>query len=517
MASAGSIPSPCFVTTTLDGTAVVVQTLVLPNTYRDSVELMRAAAELESLPGIQRAALVMATPANREVLQAADLLRGEALTAGPNDLVVAIAGDPAELGGAAAHARGVLSGRRSAPLQEGGSASEPPRTLGEALDLAPEASLVMISTPGTYATAEALKALKRGLDVFLFSDNVSIEDEVELKHLARRKGRLLMGPDCGTTILSGRPLGFANVVRDGRIGVIGASGTGLQQVVCLIDAAGEGISEAIGVGGRDLDERVGGTMMLAALERLAAAPRTSVIVVISKPPAHSVAERLLVAAAECGKPVVVNFLGIAATADDGALAFADTLEAAARHAVALARGQSPTATPPSIPSDRLAAASAEAARVTGHRIVGLFSGGTLCKEASQLLAHTDHELVDLGEDEFTVGRPHPMIDARLRCERILAVPDDASVGVLLLDVVLGYGSHADPAGALVDAIGVARQRAAQSGRYLAVVASVCGTAADPQGLAAQQAELRQAGVLVASSNAEAARLAATLVGAGTDA
>src|SRR5262249_35318602 len=209
--------------------------------------------------------------------------------------------------GAAATWRGVLAGRTRAPRHAGGSASEPPRTLTEALDGTPEASLVMISTPGTYATAEALKALKRGLDVFLFSDNVSIEDEVELKHLARRKGRLLMGPDCGTAILSGRPLGFANVVRDGRIGLIGASGTGVQQVACLIDAAGEGISEAIGVGGRDLDERVGGTMMLAALERLAADPRTSVIVLISKPPARSVAERVLVAAFACGKPVVVNF------------------------------------------------------------------------------------------------------------------------------------------------------------------------------------------------------------------
>ena len=513
MASVGWICSPCFVTTTLDGTAVVVETatLVLRNTYRDSVELMRAAAELESRPGIRRAALVMATPANREVLQAADLLRGEALTAGPNDLVVAIAGDPAELGGAAAQARGVLSGRTSAPETEGGSATEPPRTLAEALDMAPEASLVMISTPGTYATAEALKALKRGLDVFLFSDNVPIEDEVELKNLARRKGRLLMGPDCGTAILGGRPLGFANVVLPGRIGLIGASGTGLQQVACLIDGAGEGISEAVGVGGRDLDERVGGTMMLAALERLAADSVTSVIVLISKPPSASVAQRVLAAARACGKPVVVNFLGNASTADDGNLVFADTLEAAARHAVALARGQSPTRTPPSIAPALLAAAMAESQRVGARRIVGLFSGGTLCKEAGHLLAHTDHALVDLGDDEFTVGRPHPMIDARLRRERIVAVPDDPAVGVLLLDVVLGYGSHADPAGALVDAIVAARRRAEASGRYLAVVASVCGTVADPQNLDAQQAKLRQAGVHVAASNAEAAWLAAMLV------
>ncbi len=509
----GSVRCPCLVTTTLDGTAVAVDTLVLRNTYRDSVELMRVAAEVEARPGIQRAALVMATPANRDVLQTAGLLSGEALAAGPNDLVVAIAGDPAALGGAAAHARGLLSGRASVQ-QQTGSAFEPPLTLSEALDAAPDAGLVLISTPGTYATAEALKALKRGLDVFLFSDNVSIEDEVELKALARRKGRLLMGPDCGTAMLDGVPLGFANVVRPGRVGLIGASGTGLQQVACLVDAGGEGISEAIGVGGRDLDERVGGTMMLVALERLAADAETAVIVLISKPPAATVAERVLAAARACGKPVVVNFLGGALAPDYANLVFADTLESAAASAVALARWRPPVHTVPPLAPDLRAAALAEASRLQGRRVVGLFSGGTLCKEASQLLAMTDHELVDLGDDEFTVGRPHPMIDARLRCERIVQVGDAPSAGVLLLDVVLGYGSHPDPAGALVDAIAAARRQAEQSGRHLSVVASVCGTRGDPQNLNEQQAALRRAGVLVAPSNAQAARLAGTIAGGG---
>jgi succinyl-CoA synthetase alpha subunit len=498
---------------TLD--AVAVETLVLPNTYRDSVELMRVAAELESRPGVHRAALVIATEANREVLQAADLLTGDALSAGANDLVVAIAAEPTALAAALSEARTLLSGRPAAGRQAA-SQRVAPRTLHEALDEQPDTELALISTPGVYATAEALKALKAGLDVFLFSDNVSIEDEIELKTLARRKGRLLMGPDCGTAILGGLPLGFANAVRPGGIGLVGASGTGLQQVTCLIDAAGEGISQAIGVGGRDLDERVGGSMMLCALERLASDPSTKVIVLISKPPAPSVAASVLESARSCGKPVVVNFLGATLPSAVANLVFAETLESAACAAVALARGEIPGADPSGLPSDLLSAGFAQALLLTrgNRRIVGLFSGGTLCKEASHLLADTDHDLVDLGDDEFTVGRPHPMIDARLRCERIVEVGGDARVGVLLLDIVLGYGSHMDPAGALSDAIATARNRAAQDGRYLVVVASVCGTRADPQPLAEQQATLDRLGVLVAPSNAQAARLAGFVAGAG---
>jgi succinyl-CoA synthetase alpha subunit len=377
----------------------------------------------------------------------------------------------------------------------------------------------MISTPGAYATAEAIKALKRGMDVFVFSDNVSIGDEIELKALAGRSGRLLMGPDCGTAILDGVPLGFANAVRPGPIGLAGASGTGLQEVACLVDRQGEGISHAIGVGGRDLDERVGGTMMLAALARLAADAGTRVIVLISKPPAPAVARRVLEAARGCGKPVVVNFLGEQdGQAEPDGVTRVPTLEAAAQAAVALARGEPPHTTA-TLDGELIAAAASESLKLNTHqrRIVGLYSGGTLCKEAAlvlhELLPRGDYRLIDLGDDEFTVGRPHPMIDARLRSERILEVGRDPSAAVLLLDIVLGYGSHADPAGALTGAIAGARGAAAQDGRHLTVVASVCGTRADPQGLTDQESKLAREDVLLAPSNAQAARLAALIAGA----
>jgi succinyl-CoA synthetase alpha subunit len=492
----------------------VVRTRILRDTYRDSVEAMRVAAEIERLPGVRRAALLVATPANLDVLRSAGLLDEAAATAGPSDLVVAVAGEDAALAEAAL-ARGIALLTTVTQTTAGASAQAAPATIAEAVAEDPAANLALISTPGPHATAEALKALKRGLHVFLFSNNVSVADELELKRLAQRKGLLLMGPDCGTAILDGVPLGFANVVRRGRIGLVAASGTGLQQVVCLVDRFGEGISQAIGVGGRDLDERIGGLMMLAALERLADDADTAVIVLISKPPSPIVSQRVLERARIAQKPVVVCFLGgdPAICTAAGATA-ASTLEDAAVLAVKLAGGHPYAAGG----DDELVTAvrARLAGQAPGQRAIrGLYSGGTLAYEAALLLkdAFPDvedrrpHSLVDLGDDEFTVGRPHPMIDLRLRNERIAATAEDPAAAVVLLDVVLGYGSHADPAGELSPVIEASRQQAARAGRELIVIGSVCGTDADPQRLHDQEARLSAAGVLLASSNAGAARLA----------
>jgi FdrA protein len=492
--------------------ATTICCLVRADTYRDSVDLMRVAALLERLPSVSRAALMMATPANRELLSGAGLLDATAAAAGPNDLVVSVAArDKAAAERALAEASHLLDEQTAVATSTREKA--PPRSLAEAAAELTQANLAIISTPGPYATAEALKALKRGLHVFIFSDNVPVADEVELKRLAVKKNLLVMGPDCGTAILDGVPLGFANVVRRGRIGLVGASGTGLQEVSCLIDRLGEGLSQVIGVGGHDLDDRVGGLMMRAGIERLADDPGTRVIVLVSKPPAPAVAGKILDVARKSGKPVVVNFLG----GDPGVTRQADlvvraTLEEAARDAVALARGKRPGAT------GAAAAPRAKARRFAKgqHLIHGLYSGGTLGQEAALILTGlgAKHAVVDLGDDEFTVGRPHPMIDFRLRNERIVAAAREPATAVILLDVVLGYGAHPDPAAALAPAIAQARKIASRSKRGLVIVASVCGTAADPQNLERQEAALRAAGVRLAPSNAGAARLAAALVGAG---
>jgi len=491
--------------------------LVRPDTYRDSVELMRVAALVEKARGVSRAALMMATPANRELLAGAGLLDAAGAAAGPNDLVVAVAAaDPAAAERALGEAARLLDEQAAVASPSGERPS--PRTIAEAVGELPHANLAIISTPGAYATAEALKALKRGLHVFIFSDNVPVADEALLKRLAVKKKLLVMGPDCGTAILDGVPLGFANAVRRGPVGLVGASGTGLQEISCLVDRLGEGCSQVIGVGGHDLDERVGGLMMQAGIERLSGDPGTRVIVLVSKPPAPAVARRVLDVARKSGKPVVVNFLGgdPAAIRAAGAIPAA-TLEDAARAAVALARGKRVAAAPLAVAPKLAAAGLAKARRFAkGQSLVrGLYSGGTLCQEAALILEGADgqkHTTVDLGDDAFTVGRPHPMIDQRLRNERILAAAEDAATAVILLDVVLGYGAHPDPAGALVPAIEGAIKAAARGRRGLAFVASVCGTPADPQGLERQETRLGAAGVLLAPSNAQAARLAASLVG-----
>jgi len=501
---------------------LVVKGAIHRNSYRDSVELMGIAAQLEQLAGIQRAGLVMATPANLAVLAEAGLAEAAAGGPGPNDLVVAVAAteEPAADHALATAATLLAAGTGDA---DGPREVRTAQTLGEGLAELPDANLALVSTPGTYATAESLRALKRGLNVFLFSDNVPIEDEIQLKTLADRKGLLVMGPDCGTAIVGGVPLGFANAVRPGPIGLVGASGTGLQQVTSLIHRFGSGVSQAFGTGGRDLDERVGGTTMLAATRLLLADPATSVIVLISKPPSASVALKILDAVRTSPKPVVVNFLG----GDPGAVEavgaiFAPTFESAARLAVGLAGGAAMTDDPTDLVGGlrdplMLAVAEEAASRLAAGQgeIRGLYSGGSLAGEAKVVLAAVlgpdrHDRILDLGDDEYTVGRPHPMIDPRLRNEHIVATATEPAVGILLLDVVLGHGSHPDPAEALAPAIADAMALAISAGRRLLVVASVCGTDLDPQGLERQERILAQTGVMLESSNARAAMLAASI-------
>jgi len=443
--------------------------------YLDSVALMRIARRLAELSGVDAAALMIGTPSNKALLADARLLSPEGEAAEPNDLLIAVrAADPAA---ALALAERLLTEPAAAERES----LRRTRTLDAALALEPHANLALISVPGEFAAAEARKALERGLHALVFSDNVPIEEEVALKRLGSERGLLVMGPDCGTALVGGAPLAFANAVPRGDIGIVSASGTGLQEVSSLIARLGAGVSHGIGVGGRDLDERVGALGMLAAIEALEADAATRTLVLISKPPAPRVARSVLDRVRRSAKRNVVCFLG----AEDPTLA--RTLTQAAEAAV----GRRLDYTPPALPKRKGA-------------VHGLYCGGTLAAEAALILrgAGAPGECVDLGDDRYTRGRPHPMIEPELRNEHIARAAADPAVGVLLFDVVLGYGAHPDPAGVLVQALQGARKVA---------IASVTGTEQDPQGYSRQVALLRAAGVHVAPSNAHAAMLAASVV------
>lgn len=506
--------------------AMPIGSTVRSRTYFDSVVLMRVASEIGAQPGVRLASLVMGTPANKEVLAAAGLLDETARAAGPNDLVIALDADAGVLAAALASVDEVLAqragGRRSADGLSGED-RQPlrPRALSRA---AAGSNLAMISTPGPYAANEALKALRLGLHVFLFSDNVTIEDEIMLKDEAERRGLLVMGPDCGTAVIGGVPLGFANEVRRGSVGLAGASGTGLQQVASLLDTWGGGVSHILGVGSRDLSAEIGGRSMGRALEALAADASTGVIVLVSKPPAKDVARRLLEQAASTGKPVVACFIGSELASPGPSVEVVATLEDAARCALQLSGGSSgPTW------DEGLAASGAPRTHAPRRHLRALYSGGTFAYETAWLfearvgpLGHDvtplvagqpaylpdEHVVVDLGADELTVGRPHPMIDPGARIAYLRTALADPSTAVVLLDVVIGHGAAADPAGALVPVI---EQERVEHGPV--VIAFVVGTEGDPQRRSSQEELLERAGVMLAPSSTAGALLAIRVLGA----
>ena len=499
--------------------AMPIFNFVRKSFYRDSVTLMRLSRDLEALAGVTAAAAMMATPQNLALLGQAGLLAGDGAEAEAADLIVAVVAESTEVAQAA---RDTAEHRLLAPTPVGGGGSAVstarPRTIRSAVRQLPGANLALISVPGLYAGAEALKALRTGLHVMLFSDNVRLDTEIELKRLARERDLLMMGPDCGTAIVDGVPLGFANAVPRGRIGLAAASGTGLQEVTCVIAREGEGVSQALGVGGRDLSDDVGGLMMLRALELLGRDAGTEVICVIGKPPGPAVAPRLVEAITRTGKPSVVYLPG---WREAGGVLAATTLEDAGRAAVALARATTPAPVEFTPPADEIERLVTQAARglAAGQRYVrGVYSGGTLAYEAVALLGERlddvaasltsggpGHRVTDLGEDVFTVGRPHPMIDGHVRREWIDKEGRDPATAVLLLDVVLGHGTSADPAGEILPAL-----RAVRRAREVAIVASVCGTDADTPSRAEQAAALRAAGVIVMDTNAQASRLASAI-------
>ena len=498
---------------------MTLSTHIMQSSYYDSVVLMRVASQLKKEAGISEVAMFMGTEGNHDLLSQVGLATKESSDAGAQDLIIIVEADSPK------HARDTTE-KAIRMLTERSEQSDSefdyrPRTLDAALSFLPNATLASISIPGEFAAREALKCINHGLNVFMFSDNVTIEAEISLKQKARENGLLFMGPDCGTAYLNGVGLGFANVVKSGRIGCIAASGTGLQAVACQLDRQGAGISHAIGVGGRDLSGEIGGIMTMYGLELLEEDQETDVIILISKPPDGQVVSALESICSEISTPVVTCFQGISLPGDT--FIQAKTLDEAAIMAVALADKKEYVQSWFDEPMRVSSHLGKVADRAAGKAVLGLFTGGTLAKEAQLLLEkelgpveksfdrQPAHRVVDLGDDQYTIGRPHPMIAPESRSEKLFELAENGSLancGVLLADLVLGNGSHMNPAHVLVQSVETLRET---YGVYPEVIAVVVGTEMDPQDLQSQIITLEGCNITVFRSNSEAAYYTAMLI------
>jgi FdrA protein len=503
------------------------------NTYLDSVSLMSMSTKANGVEGVEQAFIAMATPMNKEVLANLGISDAAIDEARPSDLMIVVDAVPESLELAVAAVEDILA-------RKGGTQSSAVvryRTLDGALSEVPDANLVLISVNGAFAAREARKAIDAGRHVMIFSDNVSVEDEKDLKELAHDKGLLVMGPDCGTAIINGTGLAFANAVRRGSIGIVGASGTGSQELSVRIHDFGGGISQLVGTGGRDLSTEIGGIMMIDAIRALDADPSTEVVVVVSKPPAEEVADKVLAVAGEISKPVIVTFLGSDRTESGYPnVTMASGTKPAALAAVLATGVDESTLDLHALNLPLIAEVRAKLAPEQKY-VRGLFCGGTLCDEsmfaalasyenvwsniqkdpALRLAAgdaSREHTFLDMGDDDFTDGRPHPMIDPSLRLQRILQEADDPEVGVIALDFIVGFGSHEDPVGVTIPAIVEAKARAAARGQHLEILGYVLGTDLDTPSVAGQIAQLEAAGVTIASSSTNLGLLAREFVAKG---
>lgn len=501
----------------------MLKTIVKKGSYHDSVVLMLLTNQISSIEGVKKVSIMMATPANKDIYRQSGLSTSELEEASANDMVVvADVDDDGLLDVIMEEVEAFFKKQSTSESDKKGA--EAVRSWDKALGKLADANLAVISIPGAYAALEADRALDEGMNVFMFSDNVTLEDEIKLKKKAHEKGLAVMGPDCGTGIIQGVPIAFTNHVAPGPIGIIGASGTGIQELTTIIDRLGEGVKNAIGTGGRDLSTEVGGITMMDMIEAMEKDDTVKVLIIISKPPAKAVRDRISDRLSNFKKPVVTLFLGEKPEYHEENFYHAYTLDEAARLAVGLVRGQDIAEGSVEVDSSSFFAAEEK------KTIKAYYSGGTLAGEAAMLIKDalnlkvppqkaegfmlkTDgHIVVDLGDDVYTQGKPHPMIDPAKRIECMQEAIDDESTGVILLDIMLGYGSHEDMAGALLPAIIRLRDKAREEGRKLFFVATVCGTRRDFQGYDKAVETLKEAGVIVCENNKLAVHTAIRAIG-----
>jgi len=516
---------------------MVLKIIIKKDTYYDSIFLMNISAELQKTQGVKQVVLLMGTDMNKTVLEELNLENEKTYQATPNDLIIVI---EAEQEYSIEKAMSKLNSITSKSITELKSVENIHYdSLDIALEELSDVNLAFISVPGQFAANEAKKAIKKGITPFIFSDNVPLSEEVELKKLAKEKDIFVMGPGCGTSIINGVSLGLMSAVRQGPIGIVGASGSGIHEIAVLIDRAGLGVSQAIGTGGRDLLDDVGGITMIEGLKFLKEDPTTKVIVLVSKPPGLKTMKKVLDEVSACTKPVVVNFLGgdESIVKKVGAIS-APTLEDTALKAVSLINNEN-------LPKNIInrfkekinLIAQKEKSRNSEHNeryLRGLFFGGTHCEESILILQDLlpelysnikfqkavqlenvnksyKHTVIDIGAEDFTKGKPHPVIDPSIIKERLWKEGSDSNVAVILLDILLGYGAHIDPVGVIQDTLKSLKDKAEKDKRHLSIVVSVCGTDKDPQNLHIQREKLKKTGCIIMPSNAQAAFLSGLIV------
>ncbi|MFD2308628.1 acyl-CoA synthetase FdrA [Enterococcus termitis] len=500
----------------------MLHTIIKSNSYQDSIVLMLLTNKLNTIDGVHNVSVMMGTPANKDIFKTGGLYTDELEKASSNDMVIVLDIEDDSLIDQVLSEIDVFLEEQT---KGGGDTAgeEVVKTWDKAFELGKDAGVVVFSIPGTHAALEIEKALDEGKHVFCFSDNVAIEDEKRLKEKAHDAGLLLMGPDCGTGIINGIPVAFTNAVRKGKIGVVGASGTGIQEVTTIIHKLGGGVTNAIGTGGRDLKAEIGGITLKDSIMTLEKDPNTEVVVVISKPPAPEVRDDVLNLLSSISKPAVTIFLGEKPEAHEENLYRAYTLEEAAQIAVQLLNKKEIK-----VEKETLSV-PAHSFKSEQKYVKGLYSGGTLAYEAAMLikegldlvddehapegfiLKNKGHEIIDLGDDVYTQGKPHPMIDPTKRKEMLEAVGKDPETAIILVDIVLGYGSHANMAQELAPTIKEVKANAKAEGREVFVIGTIVGTDEDPQAIHEQEAIMKEAGTILCDSNAQAVRMALAIL------
>ena len=477
---------------------------VIEGRYIDSVLLMQISREIEKMQGVSKASCMVATAENISFLEMAGFHPPSGVSG--NSVIIAVEAESSK------KCEDAINNAINL-IDTGMVQHKTSYTLDDLPDLisTDDFPVVFISTPGEYAYDVADKSLDSGANIHIFSSNVPIEQELRLKTKGASKGLFVMGPDCGTSIIHGKGLGFSNALEaTGDIGIIGSSGTGIQELSVLMDRNGLGVSYAIGVGSNDLKESINGIMSKQALNFLK--ERCSAIAVVCKKPDPSVERALLESMGNI--PSVFISLGSDKQYSSGNTYVTGNIDDAVSHLMSKI-GKGRKIQQEAFPKMKEPGKDRKLLR-------GFFVGGSLCYQAQAILhgkgihvfsnAPADEQYrvekdfdnlnvcIDTGAEEYVAGKPHPMIDPVSRNSFLVRESSRNDVRVILFDIILGYGSAEDP---------VAGLDKMKNGPVL--VASICGTEKDSQGYQSIRKRLEDKGVVVFRSAARAAEYAASIM------